>query len=101
MKMDVLDEFDTVKIAMSYQCDGEILQTYPEDITHLAACEPLYEELPGWKTSTVGIQRFEDLPEAARQFVERIEALLGVPIRLVSTGPSRDQTICMTGSLFE
>ena len=100
MKMDVLDEFDTVKIAMAYECDGETLQTCPQDITRLEKCKPLYEEMPGWKTSTVGIQRLEDLPEAARQFIERIEALLGVPIRIVSTGPARDQTICLGGSLF-
>jgi len=59
----------------------------------LERCEPVYEELPGWKESTVGIKSYEALPRAARDYLQRIEALAGVPIDLISTGPERDETI--------
>lgn len=98
-KLDVLDEFETVKIAMAYDIAGETTQDCPLDVAQLAKCQPVYEELPGWKCSTVGITSFEALPAPAQHFVKRLEALLGVPIRIVSTGPARDETICLQDPL--
>jgi adenylosuccinate synthase len=58
-------------------------------------CEPVYEEMPGWQASTVGVTEFARLPEAARRYLQRIEAILEVPVDLVSTGPDRDQNIIL------
>jgi adenylosuccinate synthase len=65
----------------------------PGDIAQLAACEPVYESFPGWKGSTKGAQRYEDLPEGAQRYLERLEQLTGVGAALVSTGSERDETI--------
>jgi adenylosuccinate synthase len=60
---------------------------------HFGDCEAVYEELPGWKQSSVGVTRYEQLPENARSYLERLAELVGVPISIISTGPDRDQTI--------
>jgi len=96
-KMDVLDTLDTLKIAVAYRTDkGETLNTLP----HWAAAEgthltPVYEELPGWRTSTRGITRLEALPKAARAYLDRITQLAGIPAAIISTGPSREETIVL------
>ena len=64
-----------------------------EFIDRFAECRPVYEELPGWQASTVGITRYEDLPANARDYLQRIEELAGIPIDIISTGPDREQTI--------
>ncbi|HXC38670.1 MAG TPA: adenylosuccinate synthetase, partial [Burkholderiales bacterium] len=58
-------------------------------------CVPQYEDIPGWSESTVGVKRYEDLPGAARRYLERIQAILGVPVDMISTGPDRDETIVL------
>ena len=63
------------------------------DVAQLAACEPVYEAFPGWTGSTKGVQRYEDLPDGARRYLERLETLTGVPAAIVSTGSERDETI--------
>jgi len=92
-KLDVLDGMESVKIATGYRLNGTRSDILPVGAEELEGCEPIYEELPGWKESTVGRSRYEQLPEAARRFLKRIEEVCGVPIDLVSTGPERDQTI--------
>lgn len=92
-KLDVLDAFDTIYLCTSYQLDGQALDAIPADSETLARCQPVYEALPGWKTSTIGIAEYKNLPENARRYIERIEQILQVPIDLISTGPDRKETI--------
>ncbi len=83
MKMDVLDQLSFIKICVDYIDDT-----------------PVYEELPGWRTSTVGMTQYSDLPIQAQQYIDKIEELIKTPIVLISTGPERDQTIVLNNSLF-
>ncbi len=83
MKMDVLDQLSSIKICVDYIDDT-----------------PVYEEMPGWRTSTVGMTQYSDLPIQAQQYIDRIEELVKTPIELISTGPERDQTIVLNNSLF-
>jgi adenylosuccinate synthase len=92
-KLDVLDGVEAVKICVGYRIEGELSEILPVGAEELDRCEPVYEELPGWKESTVGIKRYAGLPKAARDYLQRIETLAGVPIDLISTGPERDETI--------
>ncbi len=94
-KLDVLDGLDTLRICRGYRCDGREQDTLPVGAEALARCEPIYEELPGWRESTVGITEYSDLPENARAYLRRIEELAGLPIDLISTGPDRNQTIVL------
>ena len=92
-KLDVLSGFETLKIAVAYDHQGQRLEHLPLDAEVLAACRPVYEELPGWSEDIQDARAFDDLPAAARRYVQRVEALAGVPITLVSVGPDREQTI--------
>ena len=92
-KLDVLDGMEQLRLGVGYACDGVQKDILPFGAEMLAACEPVYEELPGWSASTVGITRFGDLPKAAQHYLERIEAICGVQLDLISTGPDRDETI--------
>ncbi len=92
-KLDVLDGLPEVKIATGYLVNGEPLALLPSGADAVAECVPVYETLPGWSESTVGVKTFEALPANARAYLERIEALAGVPIAMVSTGPDRTETI--------
>ena len=92
-KLDVLDGMESVQIATGYRLNGESRDILPVGAEELEGCEPVYEKLPGWKDSTVGLTRYEQLPGAAQNFLKRIEQICSVPIDLISTGPERDQTI--------
>ncbi len=92
-KLDVLDGMDTVQIATGYKLNGQSRDILPVGAEELEGCEPVYEKMPGWKDSTVGLTRYEQLPKAARVFLKRIEEICSVPIDLISTGPERDQII--------
>ena len=92
-KLDVLDGLDMIRVCVGYKIGGATLSTPPLLSEHFANAEAVYEELPGWKQSTVGITRYEDLPVNARKYLEHLQALVEVPITIVSTGPDRDQTI--------
>ena len=92
-KLDVLDGMEQVQLGIGYRCNGVQKDILPFGAEMLAECEPVYEELPGWSGSTVGITRFGDLPKSAQDYLERIAAICGVPLDLISTGPDRDQTI--------
>ncbi len=92
-KLDVLDDLETVQICVGYQIDGKPIAGLPVVADRFAECKPIYEELPGWRESTVGATRFEDLPAKARTFLDRIQELAGVPVDIISTGPDREQTI--------
>jgi adenylosuccinate synthase len=92
-KLDVLDNLDRIDICTAYRCGGRTLTEFPSDVGRLAACEPVYESMPGWPTPTKGVRRFEDLPMAARRYIARLEEVSGVRAALVSTGSERDDTI--------
>ena len=97
-KLDVLDEFDPIRICTGYISKGELHEYPMSNISHLKHCEPVYETLPGWRSSIAGIRRPEDLPKAARRYIDRLSELCGAPIDIISVGPARDQTIWMRGS---
>ena len=92
-KLDVLDGLETVKLCVGYEQDGKRLDLLPFGAAELARCTPIYEEMPGWSDSTVGLQDWDQLPLNARRYLERLSAVAGAPIDLVSTGPDRDETI--------
>jgi adenylosuccinate synthase len=92
-KLDVLDEVEVLKICVGYEIDGQVSEILPVGAEELERCHPVYEELPGWMESTVGIKSHDKLPKAARDYLKRIESLAGVPIDIISTGPDRDETI--------
>jgi len=94
-KLDVLDGADALKICVGYRIGGQLSEILPVGAEELERCEPVYEELPGWNESTVGIKSHAGLPQAARDYLKRIEDLAGVPIDLISTGPERDETIVL------
>lgn len=95
MKLDVLDGMETVRLGVGYECDGKKLDIMPVGADAIANCKPIYEDFPGWKESTFGITKWEDLPENARKYLTRLSEVAGCPIAVVSTGPDRDQTILM------
>ncbi|MCD6040125.1 MAG: purA [Gammaproteobacteria bacterium] len=95
MKMDVLDGMERVRICTAYRLQGREIAVLPTDAAELALCEPVYEDLPGWKESTAGIKTFEELPRNAQNYLLRIEELAGIPIDIISTGPDRNETIVL------
>jgi adenylosuccinate synthase len=92
-KLDVLDTLEELRIAVGYRALGQELDDFPGDLGLLEAAEPVYETLPGWMASTQDARRWQDLPEAARAYLRRLEELTEVPIRYVSVGTRRDQII--------
>jgi adenylosuccinate synthase len=92
-KLDVLDGLDVIRVCVGYKIDGQTVLTPPLLPQHFGECEAVYEEHPGWKESSIGITRYEELPVNARRYLERLQALVGVPIGIISTGPDRDHTI--------
>ncbi len=92
-KLDVLDGLEEVKICTGYMLDGEQLETPPVLMERYGECEPVYESMPGWQTSTAGITAYEQLPEAARRYLGRIEEILDTPVDIVSNGPGREAVI--------
>jgi adenylosuccinate synthase len=92
-KLDVLDELKTIQICVGYAIDGKPISGLPIVADRFAECQPVYEEWPGWQESTVGVTDYAKLPQKARQYLERMEELAGVPIDIISTGPDREQTI--------
>ena len=100
-KLDVLDGLDEIPLCTSYRHRDEVLTEFPSTAATLAACEPVYEVLPGWSNPTAGVRRYEDLPTRAKTYLQRIEAVTGVPIAIVSTGSDRADTVLVTGGLID
>ena len=98
-KLDILDEFETLKLCVGYRMtDGSTHTDFPfeghEDV------EPIYEELPGWKTKTAGLTKYNDLPMRLLDYLKRIEELVGAPASIISTGPKREDTIVLNPDQF-
>jgi adenylosuccinate synthase len=98
-KLDVLDGMKELQICTSYKCGGAMLNEFPGELAQLAACEAVYESMPGWSAPTKGIRRFADLPTDAQRYIARLEALTGVPAAIVSTGSAREDTIIRDDSV--
>ena len=94
-KLDVLDTFAALKICTAYELDGRRIDHFPANIRAAARCRPVYEELPGWQTSTKDIARFGDLPGAAKRYIARLEQVTGVPVGILSLGPRRESTLVL------
>ncbi len=94
-KLDVLDGMESLQVGIGYRVDGERFDILPVGAEMLAQCEPIYEEVPGWTASTVGVKRHEDLPPEARTYLKVMESVCGVPIDMISTGPDREETIIL------
>jgi adenylosuccinate synthase len=94
-KLDVLDELERIRIAVAYRdpVDGTEWRTVPASTSAYGRLEPVYEDLPGWLTDTTGCRSWDELPDAARAYVERIEELAGVPVTYISVGAERAQMI--------
>jgi adenylosuccinate synthase len=97
-KLDVLDALDQIKVCTGYRLDGRALESFPSVSQDLRRIEPVYETLPGWKTSTEGVTNVDDLPPQARQYIDFLSRQINVEIGLVSTGPERAQTIIYSDS---
>lgn len=94
-KLDVLDGLDTIRICVGYDVEGKRLEMPPTGAEALEACVPIYEDMPGWKESTVGLRSYGELPQAARDYLQRIAEITEVPIDIISTGPDRADTIVL------
>ena len=94
-KLDVLDGVEELKICTGYRINGSISDILPVGADDLACCEPIYESLPGWKGSTVGVKALDGLPAEARAYIKRMEQLCDVPVDMISTGPDREETIVL------
>lgn len=94
-KLDVLDGLDSVKICVAYRYQHDTFTAPPADVEILAACEPVYEEMPGWQENCFGLTNRNDLPDNAIKYLNRLEELVGVPIDIISTGPDRNETILL------
>ena len=94
-KLDVLDGAEALKICVGYDMGGTLSDILPVGAEELERCVPVYEEMPGWRESTVGVKAHDKLPKAARDYLARVEKLCGVPVDMISTGPERDETIVL------
>ncbi len=94
-KLDVMDGMETVRIGVGYNINGQYSDILPVGAESLVGCEPVYEDMPGWSGSTVGVKNYDDLPLQARNYLQRIAQICEVPVDMVSTGPDRDETIVL------
>ena len=94
-KLDVLDGLDVLRVCVGYRVGGELVRSPPLLGDRFADCEPVYEDLPGWKESTSGVTDYSKLPATARRYLDRLQELAGIPIDIVSTGPDREHTMIL------
>ena len=94
-RLDTLDTMEKLKVCVAYNFRGERIEQFPVDLKVLAECEPIYEEIEGWRRSTADIRSYEDLPVLARSYVDLLVDSIGLPASLISVGPERDATITM------
>jgi len=99
-KLDVLDDFETIPVCVAYKIDGQEVAGMPPTVRQIEKIEPVFEQIPGWNSSTFGISEYDQLPARAKDYVAYLEARMGVEIGCISTGPERNQTIVRPGSRF-
>jgi len=95
MKLDVLDDVETIKVCVAYECDGERITHVPASIRKLERCTPVYEEIAGWNTPTTECTRWDELPEQAQKYIQYLEELTGVKVSILSVGPKRSSTLLL------
>jgi adenylosuccinate synthase len=100
-KLDVLDGMEELQICTAYRCGGAVLTEFPGEIAQLAACEPVYEPIEGWREPTKGMRHFSELPRRAQAYIARLEELSGVPAAILSTGSAREDTIVRDDSIAD
>jgi adenylosuccinate synthase len=98
-KLDVLDGLESISLCTAYRLGDRVIEDFPADLKMLAACEPVYETLPGWTAPTRGATSIDQLPAEARAYVRRLEEVTGVPAGIISTGSDREETIIRDTSL--
>jgi adenylosuccinate synthase len=91
-KLDVLDKFEELKICTSYEVNGAQVTDMPSDNDEITVAKPIYESMPGWKSSTCDARSFDELPENAKAYLNRLSELVDAKIGIISVGPNRDQT---------
>jgi adenylosuccinate synthase len=96
--LDGLDHVDPIRVCVAYRLNGKRLDVPPCDASQLTNCEPIYEEMPGWNTSTHAARKFSQLPPAARKYVKYISELTGGKLSMLSVGPARGETIVLSRS---
>ncbi|WP_298592169.1 adenylosuccinate synthase [uncultured Mitsuokella sp.] len=99
-RLDILDDFDEIKMCVAYKYKGEILHEIPASLKVLAEVEPVYETFAGWKTSIRKVRSYDDLPEKAKQYLTRMAEVTGIALGIVSVGPNRDETIVLAKDIF-
>ena len=99
-RLDILDSFDEIKMCVGYKLDGKILNEIPACLKILARVEPVYETFEGWKTDISKVRKYEDLPENAKKYLERMAEVTKIDLGIVSVGPNRDQTIILAKNIF-
>ena len=92
-RLDILDGFDRIKVCVAYEIDGRRTDRFPVDSLLLGRSKPVYQDLPGWQGTTSGLTDSQQLPQGARDYIRRLEDLLGIPTSLISTGPRREETV--------
>jgi adenylosuccinate synthase len=99
-RLDILDNFEEIKMCVAYKYKGEILNEIPASLKVLAEVEPVYETFAGWNTSISKVRKYEDLPENAKKYLERMAEVTGIKLGIVSVGPNRDETIVLAKDIF-
>ena len=99
-RLDILDNFDEIKMCVDYKYKGEILHEIPASLKVLAEVEPVYETFPGWKCDITKVRKYEDLPENAKKYLERMAEVTNIKLGIVSVGPNRDETIVIAKDIF-
>lgn len=99
-RLDILDDFDEIKMCVAYKLDGKILNEIPASLKVLAKVEPVYETFAGWKTDISKCRNYSDLPENAKKYLERMAEVTGIKLGIVSVGPNREQTIILAKDIF-
>jgi adenylosuccinate synthase len=96
MLLDVLDAFDELKLCTAYEFEGGSMEYYPANLRILDKCKPIYRTMKGWKTDLTACTSYESLPEEAKAYIAAVEEISGVPVKIISVGPGREQTIVRT-----
>ncbi len=99
-RLDILDSFDEIKMCVAYEIDGKILNEIPASLKILAKVKPIYENFAGWKTDISKIRNYDELPENAKKYLERMAEVTKIKLGMVSVGPNRDQTIVLVNDIF-
>jgi adenylosuccinate synthase len=94
-KLDILDGLDTIKLCTAYKYNGKTYSHFLKELEAFETCTPVYEEMKGWKESTLGVKEFRRLPKEARAYIRRIQELTGVKADIISTGRKRDELITL------